>query len=123
MLDSMIKSDDWPEGENWGTLSIDASCMLADITYPTDQKLLNEARQSTERMVDDLCKHSSVFARHRSRYDRRKAQAHFLSIAKQKKQRCRKIKTVVKIQLRYLQGNLAAIDALIAAGASLSALK
>ncbi|MEA5417198.1 transposase, partial [Synechococcus sp. BA-132 BA5] len=25
-LDSLIKPADWPEGKNWGTLSIDASC-------------------------------------------------------------------------------------------------
>jgi hypothetical protein len=97
MLDSLIKPNDWPEGENWGPLSIDASCLLAGITYATELKLLNEASQSTERMVDDLCKYCSAFAKHRPRYDRRKAQAYFLNVAKQKKQRCRKIKTVVKI--------------------------
>jgi hypothetical protein len=43
-LDALIKPADWPEGKNWGTLSIDASCTPADITYPTDLKLLNEAR-------------------------------------------------------------------------------
>ena len=122
-LDSLIKPVDWPEDKNWGTLSIDASCTPADITYPTDLKLLNEARQSTERVVDDLCKQSSAFAMHRPRYDRRKAHAHFLNVAKQKKPRCRKIKTAVKKQLSYLQRNLTAIDALIAAGASLSGLK
>ena len=44
-LDSLIKPTDWPEGKNWCTLSIDASCTPADITYPADLKLLNEARQ------------------------------------------------------------------------------
>jgi hypothetical protein len=44
-LDSLIKPTDWPEGKNWGTLSIDASCTPADITYPADLKLLNQARQ------------------------------------------------------------------------------
>ena len=80
-LDSLIKPVDWPEDKNWGALSIDASCTPADITYPTDLKLLNEARQSTEKVVDNLCKQSSAFAMHRPRYDRRKAHAHFLSIA------------------------------------------
>ena len=122
-LDSLIKPVDWPEDKNWGTLSIDASCTPADIAYPTDLKLLNEVRQSTERLVDDLCRQSSAFTMLRSRYDRRKAQAHFLSVAKQKKPRCRKIKTAVKKQLSYLLKNLTAIDALIAAGASFSGLK
>jgi IS5 family transposase len=81
-LDSLIKPVGWPEGMNWGTLSIDASCTPADITYPTDLKLLNEAMQSTEGVVDDLCKYCSAFTRCLPRYDRRKAQAHFLNIAK-----------------------------------------
>lgn len=54
-LDDLVKPAGWPEGKNWGTLTIDASCTPADITYPTDLKLLNEARESTERIIDDLC--------------------------------------------------------------------
>ncbi len=51
-LNNFVKPADWPEGKNWGTLTIDASCTQADITYPTDVKLLNEARESTERIID-----------------------------------------------------------------------
>ncbi len=46
-FDDLVKPADWPEDKNWGTLSIDASCTPADITYPTDLKLLNEARRGT----------------------------------------------------------------------------
>lgn len=53
-LDDLVKPADWPEGKNWGTLTIDASSTPADITYPTDLRLLNEARESTERIIDDL---------------------------------------------------------------------
>jgi hypothetical protein len=122
-LDDFIKPADWPEGKNWGTLSIDASCTPADISYPTDLKLLNEARETTDRVIDDLCRQSIGFGTHRPRYDRGKARAHFLNVAKQKKPRRRKLKAAVRRQLSYLQRNLNAIDALIAAGASLSALK
>ncbi|MCP9902450.1 hypothetical protein KBZ09_17855 [Cyanobium sp. Cruz CV11-17] len=80
-LDSLIKPADWPEGKNWGTLSIDVSCTPADITYPTDLKLMNEARQTTERVIDDLCKQSNGYGAHRLRYDRGKARAHFLNVA------------------------------------------
>ena len=122
-LDSLIKPADWPEGRNWGTLSIDASCTPADITYPTDLKLLNEARQTTERVIDDLCKQANGYGVHRPRYDRGKARAHFLNVAKQKRPRRRRLKAAVRRQLSYLQRNLEAIDALIADGAGLSALK
>uniref|UniRef100_UPI001C2139FC IS5 family transposase n=1 Tax=Synechococcus sp. CCY 9618 TaxID=2815602 RepID=UPI001C2139FC len=123
LLDSLVKPADWPEGKNWGTLSIDASCTPADITYPTDLKLLNEARQSTERVIDDLCKQSNGYGAHRPRYDRGKARAHFLNVAKQKRPRRRRLKAAVRRQLDYLQRNLEAIDALIADGACLSALR
>ena len=123
-IDDFVKPADWPEGKNWGTLTIDASCTPADITYPTDLKLLNEARESTERIIDDLCdQHSDLRKRKKPRYDRGRARAIFLSVAKQKKPRRRKIKAAIRRQLDYLQRNLDAIDALIACGASLSALK
>ena len=122
-LDDFVKPADWPEDKNWGTLTIDASCAPADITYPTDLKLLNEARESTERIIDDLCDQHMDFRKHRPRYDRGKARAVFLNVAKQKKPRRRKIKAAIRRQLDYLQRNLDAIDALIAAGAGLSGLK
>jgi len=122
-LDDFVKPADWPEGKNWGTLTIDASCTPADITYPTDLKLVNEAKQSTERIIDDLCDQGADLRQHRPRYDRGKARANFLNVAKQKKRRRRKIKASIRRQLDYLQRNLDAIDALIAYGASLSALK
>jgi transposase, IS5 family len=123
LLDELIKPADWPEGMNWGTLTIDASCTPADITYPRDLKLLNEARTTTERIIDDLCNQSSGFRRHRPRYERGRARAHFLRIAKQKRPRRRKVKSAIKHQLGYLNQNLKAVDALIACGARLSELK
>ena len=122
-LDDLMKPADWPEDKNWGTLTIDASCTPADITYPTDLKLLNEARDSTERIIDDLCIQHSDFRKYKPRYDRGRARAVFLNVAKQKKPRRRKIKAAIRRQLDYLQRNLDAIDALIASGAGLSGLK
>lgn len=122
-LDDFVKPVDWPEDKNWGTLTIDASCTPADITYPTDLKLLNEARESTERIIDDLCDQWPALRNNRPRYERGRARASFLSVAKQKKPRRRRIKAAIHRQLDYVHRNLVAIDALIAAGASLSALK
>ena len=92
ILDELVKPADWPEGKNWGTLTIDACYMPADITYPTDLKLLSEARASTERIIDDLCDQRSDLRKHRPRYDRGRARAVFLFVAKQKKPRSRKKK-------------------------------
>ena len=86
-------------------------------------KLLNEAREPTERIIDDLCEQQSDFRKHKPRYDRGKARAVFLNVAKQKKPRWSKIKASIRRQLDYLQRNIEAIDALIASGAALSSLK
>ena len=123
LLDDFVKPADWPEDKNWGTLTIDASCTPADITYPTDLKLLNEARESTERIIDDLCSQNSKLRKYKPRYDRGRARAAFLNVAKQKKPRRRKIKAAIRRQLDYLQRNLDAIDDLTSAGAWLSLLK
>jgi len=40
--------------KNKGTLTLDAVCAPADIAYPTDINLLNEAREKLEKMIDGL---------------------------------------------------------------------
>ncbi|MFM7642984.1 MAG: hypothetical protein ACKO45_15740 [Cyanobium sp.] len=92
-------------------------------TYAPQFNPMTGARESTERIIDDLCEQSSDLRKHRPRFDRGKARANFSRVAKQKKPRRRKIKATIRRQLDYLQRNLDAIDALIASGAVLSSLK
>ena len=42
------------EQKNRGKLIIDATCAPADITYPTDLKILNAAQEKTESIIDIL---------------------------------------------------------------------
>jgi IS5 family transposase len=67
LLDEFVKPVDWPEGMPLGTLTIDASCTPAEITYPTDLKVLNEVRESTERIIDDRCEQHSNLRKHKPR--------------------------------------------------------
>jgi hypothetical protein len=100
-------------------------CVLytPDITYPTDLKLVNEARQSTERIIDDLCDQDLDLRKHRPRYDRGGACANFLNVAKQKwPLRC-KIKAAIRHQLDYLQRILEATDTPLFLLCRLSAMK
>ncbi len=122
-IDDFTKPADWPEGKNLGTLTIEASCTPADITYPTDLKLLMKARESTERIIDDLCDQHSNLRKHKPRYDRDRARSAFLNVAKQKKPSRRKIKIAIRCQLDYVHRNLDAIDVLITSGVRLSVLK
>lgn len=106
---------------NNGKLLIDATCTPADITWPTDLKLLNEAREKTERIIDDL--HASMPGRPRKpRTYRRKARRDYLSVALCKKPKAAKIRTAIGKQLRYVKRNLGHIDRQLENGASLLAL-
>ena len=64
-LDVLVKPADWPEDKNWRTLSIDASCMPADITYPTDLKFLSAAREVIEWIIHYLYNQHSKLCRHK----------------------------------------------------------
>lgn len=45
---------DGPESKREGKLLIDATCTPADIRFPTDMSLLDEARMKTEKIIDTL---------------------------------------------------------------------
>jgi len=92
----LVKPADWPEGKNLGTLTTDASCTPAVITYPTDLKLLIKSRVSTERIIDDLCDQRSDLRKNRPRYDRGRARAVFLNIAMQMKPRRCEINAAIR---------------------------
>ncbi|NER06842.1 MAG: hypothetical protein F6K17_31815 [Okeania sp. SIO3C4] len=48
------KLEEIKEGKNQGKLIIDATCVPADISYPTDLNLLNQGRKFTEKIIDIL---------------------------------------------------------------------
>ncbi len=48
------KSSERSEPKNQGKLILDATCAPADIKYPTDLGLLNQAREHTEKIIDSL---------------------------------------------------------------------
>jgi hypothetical protein len=96
---------------NQGKLLIDATCTLADITFPTDIKILNEARVTSERVIDILhCPHRGKLKKPRTY--RKKARKQFLSIAKAKKVPKSKMRKAIRQQLGYLRRNLKTIDKL-----------
>ncbi len=64
---------------------LDATVAPADIRYPTDIKLLNEARQQTEIAIDALYKQVKAQLPKKPRTYRREARTAYLQIAKQRK--------------------------------------
>ena len=95
-----------------GRLLIDASCTPADITYPTDLKILDHARRLTEQMVDILHR-PYVGRRLKPRTYRRKARRDFLRAAKCKNLPRRRRRTAAGKQLRYLRRNLKFIESFV----------
>ena len=74
-----------------GSLIIDATCAPADITFPTDLKLLNHAREITERVIDVLhAAHAGMGLKPRTY--RKRARRQFLAAAKSKKLKFRRTK-------------------------------
>ena len=106
---------------NQGSLLIDATCTPADIRYPTDLSLHNEAREVTEKLIDEMHPPVRDGFGAKPRTHRRKARQQFLAVAKKKRPRINKIRMAIKQQLAHLERNLTSIDGLIACGASLLA--
>ena len=108
--------------KNHGKLILDATCAPADINYPTDLKLLNQAREYSEKIIDRLYEQVKQKLDKKPRSYRRIARKDYLGLAKQRRPKRKKLRKAIRKQLSYLRRNLAHIDRLVAAGASLSEL-
>ncbi len=108
--------------QNQGKLIKYATCAPADINYPTDLKLLNHAREQTEKLIDQLYEQVRQKLDKKPRTYRRIARKDYLELAKQRRPKKKKLRKAIRKQLAYLRRNLAHIDGLVAAGASLSKL-
>jgi len=110
-----------PDSQNKGKLLVDATCAPADITYPTDLKLLNKAREKSEEIIDLL--HQPLKGKEKKpRTYRERARKEFLSIAKSKRTPKNKLRKIIRKQLGYLRRNLKTIEKL-SEKSSLTALK
>lgn len=95
--------------ENKGKLLLDATCAPADIRYPTDLSLLNEAREKTEKVIDTLYNQDLRLAKKPRTY-RKRARRDYLKTAKQRKPHAKAIRKAIGKQLGYLRRNLGTID-------------
>lgn len=103
------------ERPNQGKLLLDATCAPADIAYPTDLRLLNEAREKLEGIIDTL--HLPFRGQQRKpRTYREKARRAYLSVAKQRNPRKKTIRKAVRKQLNFVKRNLEHVETLAAQG-------
>ncbi len=108
--------------ENRGKLLIDATVAPADIKYPTDVELLNQARKTTELILDILYKSLKGQLYKKPRTHRKLARKEYLKFAKKRRPSRKERRNAVKKQLQYLQRNFRNIEKLIEKGASLECL-
>ncbi|WP_435050875.1 IS5 family transposase [Desulfoscipio gibsoniae] len=98
---------------NKGKLILDATCAPADIRYPTDLSLLNEAREKLDNIIDLVHKTLGKPGR-RPRTYRQIARKAYLNIVHNRKPGKKAIRKAIGKQLRYVRRNLSAVDRLLA---------
>lgn len=95
-----------------GSLIMDATVAPQNITYPTDLKVLNSAREKSEEIIDKLYNktlHSPV----KPRTYRQTARKYFLNTNKKKRKSQSEIKTAIEKQIAYLNRNIRHIEGLL----------
>ena len=91
------------EGENQGTLILDATCAPVNIRYPQDVSLLNEAREKVETIIYRFCK---AYGLKLQRRYRRVARKDYLDFAKARKHTRQKVRKAVRKQLGYVRRDI-----------------
>ena len=99
------------ENQNRGKLLIDATCAPADIKYPTDIVILNEAREKTEKIIDSLYKKTKKKGKKPRTY-RIRARKDYLKLSKKRRPSRKERRKGIKKQIQYIQRNLAHIEKL-----------
>ena len=120
--DDEERDDDSEPPTHGGKLLIDATATPADITYPTDLKMLNSAREKLEEIIDIL--HRPFIGKlKKPRTYRKVARRDYLKITKLKQISKSKRRSAIRKQLGYVKRDLNYIDELIDVhGADLSRL-
>jgi len=94
-----------------GKLIVDATCTPADIQYPTDARLLNEAREKLEEIIDILHKPEQGI-RKKARTYRQKAHDSYIAFTKLRKPKPAVIRKIKGKLLRYLRRDMKIVETL-----------
>ena len=104
------------EPENKGTMMIDATCAPANIRYPQDVSLLNEAREKLETI---LYRFHKAYGLPLPRRYKRKARKDYLAFAKSKKHTNKKIRKALRKQLGYVARDIKYLEQFMSNGYAL----
>ena len=104
--------EDTAQGTNKGNLILDATCAPADIKYPTDLNLLNEAREKLDEIIDHQHQPLKGII-DRPRTYRMRGKKQYLDVAKTKKPGKKKRRRGIRQQLEHVKRNPKAVDKLL----------
>lgn len=111
----MSKSEEDNEGSECrksGKLILDATCTPADIQYPTDARLLNEAREKLEEIIDILHEPDKGTTK-KARTYRQKAHESYIAFTKRRKPKPAVIRKIKGKLLRYIRRDIKIIEVLV----------
>lgn len=95
-----------------GKLIVDATCTPADVQYPTDARLLNEAREKLEEIIDVLHKPEQGILK-KARTYRQKAHDNYIAFTKLRKPKPAVIRKIKGKLLRYIRRDIKIVEALV----------
>ena len=89
--------------DHGGIMKVDATCCNAEVRYPTDCNLLEDASKLIDRLLDKFCTRYKIKKSQTHRVEARKA---FIFLTKRKRKGKKLVDKVKSLQLRYLQADL-----------------
>ena len=114
------KNNDNDDISNSGTMIVDATCAPSQIKFPQDTELLNEAREFTEKIIDELHNPADGV---KPRTYRKIARKSYLNIARSKKKSAKKIRKAIRQQLGFVDRNIHIIEKMLSSGKTISEKK
>ena len=105
------KNESTDEVSHKGKLILDATVVEQAIRYPTDLGLLNEAREISEKIIDELYPHTPF--KKKPRTYREKARKDYLAIIKRRRPGKKLYRKGNKQQLQYLRRNFKHIERML----------
>ncbi len=112
LVTAALEENPLPENKPKGKLLMDATVAPQNITFPTDLKLLDAAREKSEEIIDKLY-NPALHGKVKVRTYRQLARKAFLNSAKKKQKSNKEIYKSNGQQIRYLKRNLGHIETLL----------
>src|SRR5205823_480254 len=110
VTDNSHDSDKEAQSTREGSLLMDATACPQDIAYPTDLNLLNDAREKSEELIDEL---QAGLTTAKPRTYREIARKKYLKTAQKKKKTSKEIRKAIRQQLQYLKRNISSTHKLL----------